>query len=71
MPVPLCQRPASHTEQLSSLLQWRQDVLQEIQGIRDSFATTDGGPTAAELQVTQQQQHCMQLWVIRMVLLLW
>lgn len=39
-----------HTEQLSGLIQWRQDVLHEIQRIKDSFAAADGGPSTSELQ---------------------
>lgn len=57
VPVPLCRRPVQHTEQLAVLMQWRRNVLSEIQKVKESFAAADGGPSTADLQV-----GCWQLW---------
>jgi hypothetical protein len=51
VPVPMCRRPAQHTEQLSVLMQWRQHVLDEISKVRDEFVAADGGPSTSDLQV--------------------
>eukprot|EP00879_Flechtneria_rotunda_P013559 GHRR01014162.1.p1 GENE.GHRR01014162.1~~GHRR01014162.1.p1 ORF type:complete len:429 (+),score=125.10 GHRR01014162.1:102-1388(+) len=50
VPVPLCRRPPGHTEQMVNLITWRQAVLQEIKAIQDTFAASDGGPAASDLQ---------------------
>lgn len=51
VPVPLSRRPAQHTAQLSALMQWRQNVLDAIKQIKDTFVAEDEGPSTSELQV--------------------
>lgn len=51
VPVPLCQRDASHVESVLSLMRWREDTLDAIKHIKDAFESADGGPASSELQV--------------------
>ncbi len=49
---PLCKRPAQHEDSLGNLLAWQQAVEQRISDIGESFASSDGGPSEAELRVS-------------------
>jgi hypothetical protein len=51
VPVPLCRRPGQFIEQLSALMQWRQETLDRIQQLGNAFEASDGGASTAELQV--------------------
>lgn len=55
VPIPLSRRPADCIEPLSSVLQWRQNVLQNIQAVGDGLQQLDGGPSQQELQVGHAQ----------------
>lgn len=74
VPVPLCRRSPQHTDQLASLMQWRDSVLQQVESIGEGFAAADGGPGAAELQrevtwvlddvVAVRQQQAPAVWCL-------